>query len=137
MKKQDFKTIFGSHIRTLRKKAGFTLEELAWRAQIHPNYLGEVERGAQNISLDNMRKIAEGLNTQISDLFAVNQLCESKDELVRSLTPLIMSLQRNTQPDREYIIAQACSLSVRLRSSKAAESSRKPNPQQDEKRQQR
>jgi transcriptional regulator with XRE-family HTH domain len=60
---------FGKKIRTLRKAKGYSQEELADLANLHRTYIGSIERGEQNVSLDNIEKIAKALKTSISALF--------------------------------------------------------------------
>ncbi len=52
---------FGRRLRELRKKAGLSQEELGFRAKVHRTYVGSVERGEQNISVDNVHKLAKAL----------------------------------------------------------------------------
>ena len=61
---------FGEKIRELRRAKGLSQEELAFRAGIHRNYLGGIERGERNPALDNIAAIAEALGIDISELFA-------------------------------------------------------------------
>jgi XRE family transcriptional regulator, regulator of sulfur utilization len=63
------RTIFGQTIRELRHKDGMTLAELAKRANIHPSYVADVERGERNLSLLNILKLAAGLRVHPSKLF--------------------------------------------------------------------
>ena len=65
----DYRVILGKEIRVRRKRAGLTQEKLAERAQMHPNYLGRVERGEETASVEALRKIADGVGVPISDLF--------------------------------------------------------------------
>lgn len=58
----------GRNIRRFRLNGGLTLEELAERAQLHPNYLGEVERGKVNLTLSNIKKVADALRKPPADL---------------------------------------------------------------------
>ena len=59
----------GKRIRSLRRASGLTLEVLAERAGLHPNFLGLVERGTKNPSLDTMVHISSGLNVEPQSLF--------------------------------------------------------------------
>ena len=43
-------------------------EVLAEKAELHPNYLGRVERGEEHISLAALRRIARVLGVRVSEL---------------------------------------------------------------------
>lgn len=60
---------FGRRVRLVRKSKGLTLEELAEKTGLDPSYLGEVERGRRNLTIDNMEKIARGFNIDAYRLF--------------------------------------------------------------------
>jgi transcriptional regulator with XRE-family HTH domain len=60
--------ILGDKIRTYRKQAGFSQEKLAEKADLHHNFIGEVERGNMEISLTSMLKIAKALKVKVRDL---------------------------------------------------------------------
>lgn len=55
-------------MRELRLAAGHSQEELAELCGLHRNYVGSVERGERNVSIDNMEAIAAGLKTTIAAL---------------------------------------------------------------------
>ena len=60
---------FGETVRTIRKKKGFSQEELADRSGLHRTYIGGIERGERNLSLQNIIALAEGLDCEIAELF--------------------------------------------------------------------
>ena len=60
---------FGKKLRELRKKTNLSQEELGFRAGIHRTYVGSIERGEQNISVDNIHKLAKALKISVSELF--------------------------------------------------------------------
>ena len=62
--------MLGDQIRNYRKQAGFTQEQLAEKADLHHNFIGEVERGNMEISLTSMLKIAKALKVKVRDLVA-------------------------------------------------------------------
>ena len=60
---------FGDTVRGLRKKLGITQEELFKRAGLHRSYISDLERGARNISLKSVERLADALGTSVSGLF--------------------------------------------------------------------
>lgn len=54
----------------MRKELGWTQEELGHRAGLHPTYIGDVERGERNVSLENILNIATSLEVTGSSLVA-------------------------------------------------------------------
>ena len=59
---------FGDKMRSIRKENGLSQEALADVAGLHRTYIGAIERGEQNISLDNINKIAKALRVNPSIL---------------------------------------------------------------------
>jgi transcriptional regulator with XRE-family HTH domain len=62
--------IIGEAIRKFRKRAGFSQEKLAELADLHPVYVGEVERGEQAVSVHALVRIASALRVRLRDLVA-------------------------------------------------------------------
>ncbi|WP_175051981.1 helix-turn-helix domain-containing protein [Paraburkholderia sediminicola] len=58
-----------SSLRRLRAERGWSQEELAARSALDRSFLAHVERGARNISIDNIEKLAHALGVRIADLF--------------------------------------------------------------------
>lgn len=56
------KQLIGDNIRHYRKIKGFSQEELAERASLHRTYIGSVERGERNISIENIVSVARSLD---------------------------------------------------------------------------
>jgi transcriptional regulator with XRE-family HTH domain len=63
------RTAFGNRIRDLRRARGFSQESLADEVGLHRTYIGAIERGEQNVSIDNIAKLAKALKVDIADLF--------------------------------------------------------------------
>jgi transcriptional regulator with XRE-family HTH domain len=59
---------FGAAVRRLREQAGISQEELADRCGLHRTYVGSVERGERNVSLDNVVRLAKALSVSASEL---------------------------------------------------------------------
>lgn len=65
----DIKTKFGARLRTLRTNEGLSQEAFADLCGLHRTYIGAIERGERNISLENIEKIARALGVNIQFLF--------------------------------------------------------------------
>jgi transcriptional regulator with XRE-family HTH domain len=59
---------FGNRVRELRKKKGLSQEGLALESGLDRSYVGGVERGERNISLENIDKLARALGVPPSEL---------------------------------------------------------------------
>lgn len=59
---------FGEEIRRRREAIGWTLEQLAERAKLSPNYVGSVEIGKRDPSLSTVLALAKGLRVAPSEL---------------------------------------------------------------------
>ncbi len=60
---------FGKKVRDLRKARGFSQESFADAVGLHRTYIGSIERGEQNVSIDNIAKIAKTLKVKLTVLF--------------------------------------------------------------------
>lgn len=59
---------FGNRVKKLRKAKGLSQEELAHLAGLHRTYVGMIERAEKNITLNNIEKIANALETEVYNL---------------------------------------------------------------------
>ncbi len=59
---------FGERLRVLRKHRGLSQAELGERADMNDKYLGEIERGDGNPSLEVLHKLAKALDIDITSL---------------------------------------------------------------------
>jgi transcriptional regulator with XRE-family HTH domain len=64
----DINKMVRQKIKKLRKKKGWSQEQLALEADLHRAYIGQIERGEKNIGLKNLDKIAKALNVKIEQL---------------------------------------------------------------------
>lgn len=69
----------GTKIRELRLARGYSQEGIADAAGMGRTYMGRVERGEQNISIQNLIQIAFALNVEVGAL--IPQLSELKNPI--------------------------------------------------------
>ena len=59
----------GKRIKELRKRVGFSQEELAFRSDLDRTYINSVENGRRNISIVNIEKISLAFEYSLKDFF--------------------------------------------------------------------
>lgn len=59
----------GKRIRSYRQKREFSQEQLAELCALHPTYIGQIERGEKNATIETIAKISAALNVSLSELF--------------------------------------------------------------------
>ena len=65
----DIAKIIGQRIRNYRTQKGLSQEKLAELAGCHPTYIGQLERGEKNATLESVEKIASAMDVSLSELF--------------------------------------------------------------------
>lgn len=60
--------MLGNTVRELRREAGWSQMRLAEKAELTLNYVGEIERGEKNASLETTIKIARALGVTGAEL---------------------------------------------------------------------
>ena len=68
MSKKDLQK-FGKRLKALRLDHNLTQLELAEIRDMSPNFIGMIERGERNTTVENVFKIARALNVKPSNLF--------------------------------------------------------------------
>jgi transcriptional regulator with XRE-family HTH domain len=61
----DYRVVLGAAIRKQRKRLRLSQERLSEKADLHPNYVGRVERGEEHVSLIDLRRIAKALGVRV------------------------------------------------------------------------
>jgi len=58
------------NLRAKRKASGISQELLADLSGMHRTYVGGIERGERNVSIDNIERLAQALEADVLDLLA-------------------------------------------------------------------
>ena len=59
---------FGKKVQEIKVLKKLSQEELAEKAGVHRTYIGMIERGEKNITLENIEKIATALEISLNEL---------------------------------------------------------------------
>lgn len=65
----DIAKTVGKRLRGYRTSLGYSQEKLAEKAGLHPTYIGQVERGEKNLTIESLEKITNALEIPIADVF--------------------------------------------------------------------
>jgi transcriptional regulator with XRE-family HTH domain len=68
MQGSDPRKMLGKRIRKLRDQLGWSQEEFADICGVNRSYMGRIERGELNLTLDTLHKVSRGLGTSVSAL---------------------------------------------------------------------
>ncbi|MCI5102129.1 helix-turn-helix domain-containing protein [Phaeobacter italicus] len=66
--KSELRDVLARNLRLFRAERGWSQERLAHEAGLNRTYLSAVERSEQNISLDNIAKLAVAMKVSASEL---------------------------------------------------------------------
>ncbi len=86
----------GKRIRAYRNAKGYTQEILAERAECHTTYIGQLERGEKNATIESISKIAAALEVSLSLLFEMSEEEAGKDNF-----PLLCYRMISEKPKEE------------------------------------
>ncbi len=67
----------GLSVRQVRKRKNLSQDELALRAEVDRSYIGRIERGEANITLDMLYKIADELGCEATELLPTREMLKN------------------------------------------------------------
>lgn len=105
----DIKEIFGQRVRYYRKKAGISQEQLAELCDLHPTYIGQLERGEKNASLETIMRVSAGLNISPEILFEKIGV-ETNETFPQKIYNLVLSVSDDKQKELYEIVKRICSI---------------------------
>jgi len=65
----EFRYRLGQRLKSYRLHRGLSQEKLAELADCHPTYIGQLERGEKNATIESVLKLSSALNVSLSELF--------------------------------------------------------------------
>lgn len=98
----DIAKTVGKRLRSYRTAQGISQEKLAERAGLHPTYIGQVERGEKNLTIESLEKITGALGVSISDVF---EKIEERNDPTNYALMAYELMARKTPREREHLFA--------------------------------
>lgn len=93
--------ILGQRIRNHRTALGLSQEKLAELSGCHPTYIGQIERGEKNATIESIEKIAKALNISLSKLF--EKLDTQEDGIQNIPLECYEFLSEKTKEEQEHL----------------------------------
>ena len=87
----------GTKIKYLRKRNNLSQEQLAELCNLHPTYIGQLERGEKNASIGSIYKISKSLNISLSDLFLNIDNTEDTDLISKEIYSISITQSEEQQ----------------------------------------
>ncbi|BBI31325.1 helix-turn-helix domain-containing protein [Cohnella abietis] len=84
--------LIGVRVGSIRKAKGLTQEQLAELASTSHSYIGDLERGERNVTLQSLEKVSEALGVNFFELFNNGKLpdIEKKNSTIRKIVELLV-----------------------------------------------
>ncbi len=107
MKENTILRKFAKRIRELRKIKKMSQEQLAEKADLHPTFIGNLERAEKNPTLISLEKIARAFNVSLFELLAFSDDKKIVDAKVQDIDKLIefvkdaLDLAKNYKVDKK------------------------------------
>jgi transcriptional regulator with XRE-family HTH domain len=102
MPEKPISRIIGDRLRNLRKERGLSQEKLAHLSSLHPTYIGQIERGEKNATIDTIEKVTKGLEITLEELFRFSDSTEElQDNRIKRLQTV---LHRISEDDQETLL---------------------------------
>ena len=98
--------ILGQRIRNYRLSKGLSQEKLAELSGCHPTYIGQIERGEKNATVESIEKIAIALNISLSKLFEKLGSQEETSNIPLACYELLSSKTKEEQESLYHILLE-------------------------------
>ncbi len=89
MDMKGLRKIIGIKIRELRKGCGLSQEAFAEKINLHPSFVGLLERGVKNPSLETLLKISTSFDVPLSDFLNPDISWQEEDLSIKRLTSIV------------------------------------------------
>lgn len=102
--------IVGQRLRAYRLKCGMTQEELAERAELHPTYIGQAERGEKNLTLLSLEKILCALDVSFAEFFEYFESSRKQPDYAAQCYNLVSGKSKQEQERLYRILSEISQL---------------------------
>lgn len=98
----DLTNHIGEKIRYYRKEQNLSQEELAFKAALHNTYIGQLERGEKNVTVESLAKVCAALNLTLAEFFHMPRTTSKL--LSIELEQIIILLEGRSKKDQQNVL---------------------------------
>lgn len=91
----------GSRIRHQRKRRKLSQEQLAEKSDLHPSYIGQLERGEKTPTIDTLYRITKGMDLSLSDFLKDLEIVDKGGENYAVKSYIL--IEKITERDQRHI----------------------------------
>jgi len=101
----------GNRIRYYRKQKRLSQEELAELCNVHPTYIGQLERGEKNATLESISKLSHGLDISLDELLKdIDTMNSSSENIALEVYHKLIKLPKTKQTKIASILLEIIEL---------------------------
>ena len=100
----DIAKTIGQRIRNYRTMQGLSQERLAEMSGCHPTYVGQLERGEKNATIESIERISAALSISLSRLFEKMGNDQSEEQNIPLACYELLSAKNPTDQEQLYKI---------------------------------
>lgn len=97
-------TALGNRIRRLRMSKNMSQEELAFKSNLNPAHLGQIERALKNPTIKTVEKIAESLEVPMTSLLAFHIPPNENDSPKTTFNILVSRISNMTDNEQKKLL---------------------------------
>lgn len=97
----DITAEIGNRIKFYRKDRNLSQEQLAEMSDLHPSYIGQLERGIKTPSVDTIYKISKGLDVTMADFLKNIELLDTGEDTYAIKSYLL--IEQEEASDQKHI----------------------------------
>ncbi len=99
----DLTNHIGEKIRYYRKELKLSQEELAFKAALHNTYIGQLERGEKNVTVESLAKVCAAMDITLAEFFQSPNI--SQQMLSIEIEQINALLEGRSKKDQQKVLA--------------------------------
>jgi len=96
--------VFANRLKQIRSEQSITQEEFAFKCDMQPAHIGQLERGVRNPTLETLYKIASGLGISVSELVDFQGKLIMPNTFDETTNKIIARVQRMSDDDKKQVL---------------------------------